>query len=182
MNCFFILTLFDYFSKFYRRKKRDYTINMMNHYPEKKSPKSKSKLERLALSATHHIGSPISLIIHSFFFVGIFSLQWIGFSFDQIMLLLTTVVSLEAIYLAILIQLTVNQQAHTLAEVSEDVEDISKDIDDIQEDVEDIGEEMEKDDQALTLKHTREQEKVLHIEDILKELLQEVRELKDKHK
>ena len=175
---------------------KDYIGYVIKNLQEKKQPAHDSGLEKLALATTHRIGSVTSLIIHTFFFVGIFSLQWLGFSFDQIMLILTTVVSLEAIYLAIFIQMTVNRQAHKLAEVSEDVEDISedveeisKDIDDIQEDmveisedVEDIGEEMEKDDKELALKHKGDQEKILHIEIILKELLREIRELKDKHK
>jgi hypothetical protein len=154
---------------------------------EKNQHNNKSSLEGLALKTTRYIGSSTSLILHSIFFVGIFSLQWLNFRFDQIMLILTTVVSLEAIYLSIFIQMTVNHQAHKLAEVSEDVEDISddvdeisKDIDDIQEDVEELGEEMEKDDAELAIKHQSDQEKVHHIEIILKELLQEVRELKDK--
>jgi biopolymer transport protein ExbB/TolQ len=161
----------------------------MENLNDKKKPRRESDLEKLAITATHHIGSPTSLVIHSVFFVGIFLLQWVGFKFDQIMLILTTVVSLEAIYLAIFIQMTVNRQAHQLAEVSEDVEDISedveeisKDIDDIQEDMEDIGEEMEKDDQKLALKHRNDQDKIQHIESILRELLGEIRELKDKHK
>lgn len=139
-------------------------------------------MESLALKTTLYIGSFYSLIFHSIFFVGIFSLQWFGFNFETIMLILTTAVSLEAIYLAIFIQMTVNHQAHKLAEVSEDVEDISedveeisKDIDDIQEDVEEMG----KEDENLNLEHQNQQEKIQHIEGILKELLREIRELKD---
>jgi methyl-accepting chemotaxis protein len=168
----------------------------MKTIQDNKTTRQNTHLERLSFSATHYIGSFTSLILHSIFFVGIFALQWLGFRFDQIMLILTTVVSLEAIYLSIFIQMTVNHQAHKLAEVSEEVEDISedveeisKDIDDIQEDVEeisedveDIGEEMEKDDKELALKHKNDQDKIVHIESILKELLSEIRELKDKHK
>jgi uncharacterized protein YoxC len=159
----------------------------MENSQNKNRQKNGSHLEQLALATTSYIGSFYSLVLHSIFFVGIFSLQWLGFSFDQIMLILTTVVSLEAIYLAIFIQMTVNRQAEKLAEVSEDVEDISedmeeisKDIDDIQEDVEDISEDVGKGDEKLTLKHQTDQEKISHIEIILKELLQEVRNLKDK--
>ncbi|MFA5986377.1 MAG: hypothetical protein WC819_03455 [Parcubacteria group bacterium] len=167
----------------------------MNTIQENKNPTQEdSTLESLAFKATRHIGSTTSLIIHSIFFVGIFALQWLNFTFDQIMLILTTVVSLEAIYLAIFIQMTVNRHASELADISEDVEDISedveeisKDIDDIQEDVEDIsedveeiGEEMEKDDEKDDAKHNSSQQRINHIESILKELLAEVRELKDK--
>ncbi|MFZ2192868.1 MAG: hypothetical protein WAV31_01375 [Candidatus Moraniibacteriota bacterium] len=154
---------------------------------ENNHSKKETRLEKIALHLTNSIGSPISIIVHSFFFVGIFSLELFGFSFDKIMLILTTVVSLEAIYLAIFIQMTVNRHAQELSEISEDVEDISedveeisKDIDDIQEDVEDLGEEMEKDDKETKIKRQHNQDKILHIESILKELLLEVRELKDK--
>ncbi|MFZ2187117.1 MAG: hypothetical protein WAV46_00615 [Candidatus Moraniibacteriota bacterium] len=163
-------------------------------------------LERIALDAPRHIGSPLSLILHSVFFVGIFALQWIGFGFDQIMLILTTVVSLEAIYLSIFIQMTVNHQVHKLAKVSEDVEEISedvedisedveemsKDIDDIQEDVKEIsedveeisedveglGEEIEKDDQEYTADRTHDTQKIEHIQSALEELLREIKTIK----
>ena len=113
--------------------------------PSRENPKM-GVAERIARA----IGSVPSLIAHSAFFVGIFSLALFGFSFDQILLILTTLVSLEAIYLAIFIQMTVNRQAMELEEVQEDiegiqedVEDISEDIEDIQEDVEEIGEDVE---------------------------------------
>lgn len=113
--------------------------------PSRENPKM-GVAERIARA----IGSVPSLIAHSAFFVGIFSLALFGFSFDQILLILTTLVSLEAIYLAIFIQMTVNRQAMELEEVQEDiegiqedVEDISEDIEDIQENVEEIGEDVE---------------------------------------
>jgi len=161
---------------------------------DKKCNSHISYLEKLALKTTEYIGSTTSIIFHSIFFVGIFALQWLNFSFDQILLILTTAVSLEAIYLSILIQMTVNYHSHKLAEVSEDVEDISedveeisKDIDDIQENVDDISEEvgdigegMGKDVEELTMKHHSDQEKIQHIEGTLRELLVEIRGLKDK--
>ena len=117
--------------------------------PEVTDPKA-SRVESIALAAPQYLGSPTSLIIHTCFFVGIFTLQLFGFSFDQIMLILTTLVSLEAIYLSLFIQMTVNQHAKQIEEVSEDMEDISedveeisKDIDTIQEDVEEISEDVE---------------------------------------
>lgn len=104
-------------------------------------------LERLAVNATQRIGSLASIITHTLLFVGIFGLKWFGFSIDKILLILTTIVSLEAIYLAIFIQMTINRQARQIAEVGvdvvdiqENVEEISKDLDEIQEDVEEIQE------------------------------------------
>lgn len=125
----------------------NYTTSMTK---DKNTHTADSLPERLALKTTSYIGSPTSLIIHTLFFGGIFSLQNFGFSTDQIMLILTTIVSLEAIYLSIFIQITVNHQAKQIREVgadveeiSEDVEEISKDIDDIQEDVEEISKDID---------------------------------------
>ena len=42
------------------------------------------------------------------------------------MLILTTIVSLEAIYLSIFIQMSVNHHSYRLDEVSEDIEDIQR--------------------------------------------------------
>ena len=117
---------------------------------EEKVEVKAAPLERLAERTARAIGSVPSLVAHSVFFVGIFSLLFFGFSFDQVLLLLTTVVSLEAIYLAIFIQMTVNRHSENIEEVREDiedihenVEDISEDIEGIQEGVEEIGEDVE---------------------------------------
>ncbi len=125
-------------------------MGAMNNRTKKRHGHEETSLERTALLMTSYIGSPISLIIHSIFFVGIFALQFVGFSFEEILLILTTIVSLEAIYLSIFIQITVNHQAKRIKEVgedveviSEDVEEISKDIDDIQEDVEEISKDID---------------------------------------
>ena len=109
-----------------------------------------SAFERIAIGSTKYIGSPTSLVLHTIFFVVVFGLQKFGFTFEQTMLILTTAVSLEAIYLSLFIQMTVNRQARQIEEVSddvddiqEDVEEISKDIDEIQEDVDSIQENTE---------------------------------------
>jgi low affinity Fe/Cu permease len=154
--------------------------------------KRSDELERIALAAPGYIGSVPSLTLHTIGFVGIFALQWFGFSFDQILLILTTVVSLEAIYLAIFIQMTVNRQAAQIEEVSEDVEEISKDIDtiqedvkeigeeveDISEDVEELGEEIEKDDKEDAVERSQDMKRIERLETVLEELLAEVRGMK----
>lgn len=104
---------------------------------------NETALERLAERSARAIGSVESLAAHSVFFVGIFVLLFFGFSFDQILLLLTTVVSLEAIYLAIFIQMTVNRHSENIEEVQKDIDDIQDDVEDISEDIEDIGEDVE---------------------------------------
>jgi len=107
---------------------------------------------------TNWVGTPFSICVHTVAFLGIYSLYFYGLGFDEINLILTTVVSLEAIYLALLIQMSVNRQAQSLQDVQEDIEEISEDVeeiaedvegleknvDEIQEDVEDLGQDMDK--------------------------------------
>ncbi len=105
--------------------------------------RKESSLERFAIGSTRYIGSPTSLVVHTIFFIAVFGLQRFGFSFDQTMLILTTVVSLEAIYLSLFIQMTVNRQARKIEEVSDDVDDIQEDVDEISKDVDGIQEDVE---------------------------------------
>jgi len=92
------------------------------------------------------IGSVQSLWLHTLFFAGNIVIGILHIlSWDTVLLVLTTIVSLEAIYLAIFIQMTVNKHTRSLQEVEEDVEDIQEEIEEISEDVEDIQEDDEKD-------------------------------------
>ena len=84
-------------------------------------------LETTSFKLTEWIGTPISLIIHTMLFVGIFALRYFGVTTDYILLVLTTAVSLEAIYLSIFIQMSVNRATESLEEVEEDIEDIQED-------------------------------------------------------
>ncbi len=120
-----------------------------------------SKAESFALGVTRGIGSIWSVIIHTIVFIFAFVLVLFGINFEKVLLVLTTLVSLEAIYLSIFIQMSVNYQARALAsvekeideiaedveeiqevsgEIQEDIEEIQKDVDEIQEDVEEIQE------------------------------------------
>lgn len=103
----------------------------------------RKKFENFSRKLTRWIGSPSSIIVHTLFFLGMLGLRFAGVPSEDVLLILTTVVSLEAIYLSIFIQMTVNQHAEELEEVSEDIEEIQKDVDDIQENVEDIQEDVE---------------------------------------
>lgn len=83
-----------------------------------------------------------SVVVHTIAFVCAFGAVWAGvLNFDRMLLILTTAVSLEAIYLAIFIQLTVNQTTESLEEVEQDIDEIQEDIDELQEDVEEMTEE-----------------------------------------
>jgi methyl-accepting chemotaxis protein len=108
------------------------------------------RLENLAITVTKGIGSIWSVIIHTVVFIVSFSLVFFGISFDRVLLVLTTILSLEAIYLSIFIQMSVNRQAKAIAgvekdidEISHDVEEIAEDVEGIQEDVEEIAEDVE---------------------------------------
>lgn len=98
----------------------------------------KEHKESGAEKMTKWIGSPASLIVHTIIFAMCFISILLGANFDRVMLVLTTIVSLEAIYLSIFIQMTINRHSKELEEISEDVDEIQEDIDEIQEDVENI--------------------------------------------
>jgi len=90
------------------------------------------------------VGSITSLAIHTVAFIAFFvvaALHMVGW--DTMFLVLTTVVSLEAIYLSIFIQFSVNRQAASLREVEEDVESIQVDVEELGEHVEGIKEDVE---------------------------------------
>ncbi len=102
----------------------------------------------MALSVTRGIGSIWSVIIHTVLFLGAFTLVLFGVDFERVLLVLTTIVSLEAIYLSIFIQMSVNHQARALASVEKEIDEIAEDVEEIAEDVEDIqevNEEIQKD-------------------------------------
>jgi peptidoglycan hydrolase CwlO-like protein len=101
------------------------------------TPRLLHVIERL----TSWIGSIASIIVHTCVFATAFFLGFFhAIAWDTILLVLTTVVSLEAIYLAIFIQMTVNHSAQSLRAVEHDVDEIQKDIDAIEHDVDEIQE------------------------------------------
>ena len=115
-------------------------------------PSEKKKIPKehddFATRITSGVGSIKSLYIHTFFFIIVFLLPIFGANLDTTLLVLTTVVSLEAIYLSILIQLTVNRNTQSLEVVEENIDEIQADVGEIQEDVDEIQkdvDEIEKD-------------------------------------
>ncbi len=116
-----------------------------------------SFLERATIRMTQWMGSTTSIIVHTLAFIGIWGLLFLGLKFEQVMLILTTVLSLEAIYLALFIQMTVNRNTESLEDVEEDVDDLesnlkkihknvsslAEDVDEIQEDVDEIAEDVD---------------------------------------
>lgn len=126
--------------------------------------------ESASLKLTNWVGTPQSILAHTLFFVGMFALRVFNVPFDTIMLVLTTAVSLEAIYLAIFIQMTVNRNTQSLAGVEKDIDEIQLDVDGIQEDVEDLEEDL--DDEEIV------KQRIENIETQLLRLVQELENLK----
>ena len=161
----------------------------------------KIKLERSAEKATKWIGSTTSLIVHTILFTIAFVLPFFGIGFDRVLLVLTTVVSLEAIYLSIFIQMSVNKNTQDIEviqedveeiqedvdeiqkdvdEIQEDVDEIQEDVDEIQEDIEEIEEEHEKDYKEDRKMEKKEVETLSAIQATLAELHREIEQLKTK--
>lgn len=97
------------------------------------------KFDTVATRFIKWIGSPSSILFHTIVFLIFFVSLLFGTSVNGVLLVLTTAVSLEAIYLAIFIQMTVNNQAKSIKEVEEDIDEIQEDIDEIQDDVGEIS-------------------------------------------
>lgn len=143
--------------------------------------RNKIKLEKSADKATKWIGSTSSLILHTIVFAVAFTLPFFGVSFDRVLLVLTTIVSLEAIYLGIFIQMSVNKNTKDIEIIQEDVEDIQEDVDEIQKDVEEIQEDVEDIEEDSTedqLIEQKEAHAITAIQTILTQLQRDIDNLK----
>jgi uncharacterized membrane protein len=85
-------------------------------------------LEKISFKLIRWVGTPVSVIFHTLLFILVPLLALMGF-FDArtVLLIFTTWLSVEAIYLAIFIQMSVNRNTESLEEVEEDIEDIQED-------------------------------------------------------
>ena len=108
------------------------------------NPYHPRKIDTLADRATRWIGSVSSIIIHTLVFVVSFGFWLLGVHIDTILLFLTTAVSLEAIYLAIFIQMTVNRSVKSLREVELDIDAIQEDVGTMEQDITEIQEDIDK--------------------------------------
>ena len=152
--------------------------------------------QKFALSVTRAVGSPASIVVHTALFLGSFAFAIAGYlNWDKMLLILTTIVSLEAIYLAIFIQMTINYTTQELEEIGEDIEEVQEDIGEIQEDVdelqedveeisEDVEEMTEEEDSAEDAETHRKTEQKQTLGDIasdLRRLIEDVERLKNSH-
>ena len=129
------------------------------------------KLSKFPEKAIKWIGSVESLLIHTILFISSFLLSTFHiFEFGQMLLVLTTIVSLEAIYLSIFIQMSVNRSNQYIEIIHEDVDEISDNIDEMQKEEEEDEEEL------------KESEVLSNIEETLLMLQKEVTNLKKSRK
>ena len=98
----------------------------------------------------------------------------------DILLILTTLVSLEAIYLSIFIQMTVNKHGEELEEVSEDIGEIQEDVDELQEDVEEITEEEGAEEAEEERRKVEQKNALVTIQTDLRKLMQDIEKLQQK--
>jgi len=78
-------------------------------------------LERLSDAIAEALGSTISILVHTLCFLGAFALHLLGVEMQAILLIITTIVSLEAIYLAIFIQRSTLAQTRRMEEALGDL-------------------------------------------------------------
>lgn len=95
--------------------------------------KKKNPLTRFILKIPEYLGTPISLFLHAIGFIVVYVLIFIGLDAEQVQLALTTVISIEAIFLSLLIQMTMNQHHRRLKDVEEDIDDILEDTEQLTE-------------------------------------------------
>lgn len=89
----------------------------------------------LAEKIARFVGSVTSIILHTIVFLIFLILILLGYNAEQLLLTLTTLVSLEAIYLSIFIQMAVNKNTEDLHEIEEDIEDVEEELDEISKDI-----------------------------------------------
>ena len=127
-------------------------------------------VKKTARTATRWIGSPQSILLHTILFAVSFGAAWTGaVDVDRMLLILTTIVSLEAIYLAIFIQMTINEQAQDIDEIQEDIEEIQEDV-----------EEMSGEDKEEEVREAQEGKTLGEIHAGLQKLMQDIEKLRQR--
>ncbi len=131
---------------------------------------------------TTWIGSTESIILHTICFAVFLSSPLFGYDLQKSFTVLTAIVSLEAIYLALFIQMSINRTNISIEHVEENIEEISEDIEDIQEDVEEISEDIEdiqEDVEGIEKDIEEIQEDVEEIEKDIEDISEDVEEISE---
>lgn len=146
--------------------------------------KHEPTFKKAAMAVTRWIGSPESLFVHTVIFIASFLAVSAGFiGFDSMLLVLTTIVSLEAIYLSIFIQMTINFTTASLEEVEQDIDEIQEDVDEIQENIDELQEDVEEIEESDTEEEKRDREHHIALAAIqhdLRKLMDDISKLQHK--
>jgi len=142
-------------------------------------------VDRLSDRITTWVGSTASIVLHTVVFVfALLAHHLFSWPVDSVLLVLTTAVSLEAIYLAIFIQRAVNSQGERLEDVEESIdeveealEDVEEALDEVEEGLDDVEEGLDDVEKSFKKGGSKDQEKLLRE---IKTLLGEVEELLSK--
>lgn len=110
---------------------------------DKPTNRKTSVLEKISFKVINWVGTPQSLVVHTIVFAVVPALALLGFELRSVLIILTTWLSIEAIYLAIFIQMTVNKTTTKLDSVEDDIEDIQEDVKGLETDVEEISEDID---------------------------------------
>lgn len=113
-------------------------------------------MEKISSGLIKWIGSPSSLLFHTALFIGFFTLRYFGIIGEYVFSLLIATMCLEAIYLAIFVQLIVKKNCKNLQHMQESINEVSQE---------------EKDAHKLMLN-------VLHVSHQMKTLQQDIENLK----
>ena len=101
-------------------------------------------MQQGASGITRWIGSAASVILHTVLFIISFTLPLAGIvTFERMLLVLTTIVSLEAIYLSIFIQMSINMNNQNIEIIQEDIEELGEDIEELGDEIEELGDDIE---------------------------------------
>ncbi len=101
-------------------------------------------MEKGASNITRWVGSTSSVLLHTILFIISFLLPVLGVvTFERMLLFLTTIVSLEAIYLSIFIQMSLNMNNQNIEIIQEDIEELGEGIEELGDDIEELGEDIE---------------------------------------
>lgn len=151
-----------------------------------------NKVESVSGYFTNWVGSPTSIAVHTVVFIASFALIIFGVDLDTVLLTLTTAVSLEAIYLALFIQMTVNKNTQSMADIEEDIEEIAEDVEEIEKDIDEIEKDIDEMQEDVEEIERDSEEDDLHDEATIKalgsiqsnmlELMKEIQALKQQKK
>ncbi len=146
------------------------------------SKNNKSNAIAVTDRLTGWLGTPVSVLCHSIFFVVMFLLPFFGWELEQMLLILTTVVSIEAIYLALFIQMSVNRNTQSLVEVEQSLDVVEESLEEVEESLEEVEEDIggiEKDIDAIQIEDKKDTVLDKYMAETLKQMDERIAKLQE---